>query len=72
LLLSKQEIKTLVGKEQQKGLTLVPISVYTKGRHIKVSLAVVRGKKKHDKRETIKKRDTQRELRRSLKRSFNI
>lgn len=72
LLLAKHEIQTLIGKEKQKGLTLVPVSMYTKGRHIKVSLAVVRGKKQYDKRQTIKKRDTERELKRSLKRSFNI
>lgn len=72
LLLSKSEIKTLIGKEKSKGLTLVPLSVYTKGRYIKVSIAVVRGKKKFDKRESIKKRDTEREVRRSLKKHFNL
>lgn len=67
LLLNKKEILELADKEKEKGLTLVPISLYNKGRVIKARIAVVRGKKKHDKRETIKKRDTDRELRRSLK-----
>jgi SsrA-binding protein len=72
LLLSKDELKTLIGKEKTKGLTLIPLSVYTKGRYIKVGVAVVRGKKKFDKRESIKRRDTEREVRRSLKKHFNL
>lgn len=64
LLLKKKEVNELIGREKTKGLTIVPISVYNKGRVIKVLIAVVRGKKKHDKRETIKKRDTEREIRR--------
>jgi len=67
LLLTKKELSELAGKESQKGLTIVPISLYTKGRNIKVSLGVARGKKKYDKRETIKKRDTQRDIERDLK-----
>ena len=67
LLLTKKEIQDLSEKEAQKGLTIVPISVYNKGSKIKVQVAVVRGKKKQDKRQTIKKRDTDREIRRSLK-----
>lgn len=67
LLLTKKEIETLGEKEGQKGLTIVPISVYNKGRKLKVVIAVVRGKKKYDKRESIKKRDTEREIKRSLK-----
>ncbi len=65
LLLSKKELATLGGLE--KGLTIAPLSLYSKGTKIKVKIAVVRGKKKFDKRETIKKRDTDREIRRSLK-----
>ena len=49
------------------GLTLVPISLYNKGRKIKLNFAIARGKKKFDKRESIKKRDTDREIRRTLK-----
>lgn len=67
LLLTKKEITGLAGAEGQKGLTIVPLSVYNKGRKLKIEIATVRGKKKYDKRETIKKRDTEREIRRSLK-----
>jgi len=67
LLLTKKELRDLAGAEGQKGLTIVPLSVYNKGRKLKLEIAIVRGKKKYDKRETIKKRDTEREIRRSLK-----
>ena len=67
LLLSKKEIKKLAEKDDIKGLTLLPISLYSKGRYIKVSVAVARGKKVFDKRETIKKRDVDREIRREYK-----
>ena len=56
LLLTKQEIATLAGIESKRGLTIVPISVYNKGRKLKITVASVRGKKKFDKRESIKKR----------------
>lgn len=61
LLLNKKEIKELAEKDSVKGLTLVPLSLYSKGRRIKVEVAIVKGKKQHDKRETIKKRDLDRE-----------
>lgn len=67
LLLNKQEIKRLA--EIDKKLTIVPISMYSKGKNIKVEIAIVRGKKKYDKRETIKKRETDRDIRRTLKNS---
>ena len=67
LLLTKKEIAELAGTEKNKSLTIVPISVYNKGRKIKVEIALVKGKKKHDKRESIKKRDTDREIRREIK-----
>lgn len=70
LLLSKKELNRLAGMENKKGLTIVPFSVYTKGRFIKVSIAVVRGRKKYDKREVIKKRETDREIRRTLKSEY--
>lgn len=66
LLLSKAEIESLAKAEGTKGLTIVPISVYNKGRFIKVDIAIARGKKQFDKRQTIKKRDTERDLNRSL------
>src|ERR1035437_724236 len=67
ILLTKKEIAELAGSEKNKSLTIVPISLYNKGRKIKISIALVKGKKKHDKRETLKKRDTDRELRRVAK-----
>jgi SsrA-binding protein len=67
LLLTKKEIAKLAGSEKNKSLTIVPILVYNKNRKIKVEIALVKGKKKYDKRETIKKRDTDREIRREYK-----
>lgn len=64
LLVMKKEIARLSGEENQKGLTIVPLSVYNKGRKVKLEIGIARGKKKYDKRETIKKRDTEREIRR--------
>lgn len=68
LLLSKKELNHLSGLESKKGLTIVPISVYNKGKFLKVDIAVVRGKKKFDKRETLKLRDAKRDIERTLKR----
>lgn len=67
LLLTRKEIEDLAKTESKKGLTIVPISVYNKGRKIKVSIAISRGKKKFDKRETLKKRDADRDIRREMK-----
>lgn len=67
LLLTKKEITELSGSEKNKSLTIVPISVYNKGRKIKVEIALVKGKKKFDKRENTKKRETDREIRRELR-----
>jgi len=67
LLLNKLEIKRLIGKTKEKGLTLVPLKVYTKGAKIKLEFGIGKGKKKADKRETIKKREAEREMRRALK-----
>ena len=66
LLLAKTEIQKLASLEAKKGLTIVPISMYNKNRKIKVEIAIVKGKKAHDKRQDIKKRDTDRELRREF------
>ena len=66
LLATKDEISKLANIEQGKGLTILPISVYNKGNLIKVSVAIVRGKKKFDKRESIKKRETDRVVRREF------
>lgn len=67
LLLSRKELRELAGKGETKGLTIVPLSVYNKGKVLKLSLAVARGKKQFDKRETIKKRETDRSIERTLK-----
>ncbi|MES2216298.1 MAG: SsrA-binding protein SmpB [Patescibacteria group bacterium] len=67
LLLGKKEIAELAAREMGKGLTIVPISIYNKGPLVKVSVAVVRGKKQFDKRETTKKRETDRTVRREFK-----
>ena len=68
LLLHKSEIKELIGKSAQKGLTIVPLKVYNKNNRIKVLIGLGRHKQKRDKRETIKERETKREIRRELKR----
>lgn len=67
LLLTKEEIAELAAQESKKGLTIVPIKVYNKGHKLKVEVAVVRGKKTHDKRETIKKREAERDVMRDIK-----
>ncbi|MBI2010897.1 MAG: SsrA-binding protein SmpB [Candidatus Colwellbacteria bacterium] len=67
LLLTEKEIKTLTGEIKGTGLTLVPLRAYIKGRLIKLELGLARGKKKADKREVIKKRETEREIRRTLR-----
>ena len=67
LLLTKKEIGELGSSEKNKSLTIVPISVYNKNRKIKTEIALVKGKKKHDKRQTIKKRETDIEIRREYK-----
>lgn len=64
LLLTKAEIKELIGKTEKTGLTLVPLKLYNKHGKIKLELGLARHKKKHDKRETIKRRETEREMRR--------
>lgn len=67
LILTKNEIEKLAGIESKKGLTIVPVSMYNKNRKIKVDIAIARGKREFDKRETIKKRDSDREIQRTLK-----
>ncbi len=66
LLVKREDIKSLIGKMASAGLTLIPLSVYTKGSLIKVELGLARGKKKQDKRETIKKREVDRRIRQAL------
>ncbi len=68
LLLHKKEIRKLIGQTQLKGLTLVPLRIYFSPRgHAKVELALARGKKEYDRRETIKQREAGREMERAMK-----
>ncbi|MEK7554341.1 MAG: SsrA-binding protein SmpB [Patescibacteria group bacterium] len=67
LLLTKKEIAYLYSAESKKGLTIIPLEMYTNKRLIKVRVAIVRGKRKEDRREDLKKRDALREIGRILK-----
>ena len=67
LLLNKKEISYISGKTKQKGLTLVPLKVYNKGRRIKIEIGLARGKKQYDKREVIAKREAAKKIERELK-----
>ena len=67
LLLHKKEILKLIGLTKQSGLTLIPLSIYFKDGKVKVELALAKGKKAHDKRETLKEKDAQRDIARSLR-----
>ncbi len=67
LLMHRREIDRLAGKIQKTGATCVPLSVYFKGARVKVEVALVTGKKLHDKRETIRRREADREARAAMK-----
>lgn len=67
LLLHRREIDRLIGRIQAKGLTLIPLKLYFKHNHVKIELGLCRGKKLYDKRESIRERETQRELARVTK-----
>jgi SsrA-binding protein len=67
LLLNKSEIKYLIGKTKERGLTLIPLKVYTKYAKIKLEFGIAKGRKKIDKRELIKKRETDKIIERELK-----
>jgi SsrA-binding protein len=67
LLLKKSELYHLNDQDSKKGLTIVPIELYTKGRNVKARIAIVRGKNKTDKREDLKRRDAKREAERVIK-----
>ncbi len=69
LLLTKKEIRELATIEKTKGLTIVPISVYNKGRVLKIDLGVGKGKKKHDKRQDLKQKSANKEMKRAMQRS---
>ncbi len=67
LLLNKHELRKLIGKTTEKGLTVVPVRMYFKNGRVKVAVSIAKGKKAHDKRETIKKREADRETRAAVK-----
>ena len=67
LLLKKKEINYLIGKKKEKGLTLVPLRIYTNSNLLKLEFGIGRGKKKYDKREAVKKRELDRKVRTLLK-----
>lgn len=64
ILVTKKELEEFFGKTIQKGLTLVPFSLYARGRHIKVHFGLCRGRQAHDKREALKRKDVDRDIRR--------
>ncbi len=68
LLLHREEIRKLIGKVEQRGLTLVPLKLYLKRGIVKIAIGLARGKKLHDKREDMKKRQDKRDMERALKR----
>lgn len=68
LLLHREEIRRLVGKVEEKGLTLIPLQIYFSRGHAKVTLALARGRKLHDKREALRRREQEREARRAVRR----
>ena len=67
LLLTQKEIEEIEKRSEKDGLTVVPLKLYNKGRNIKLEIAIAKGKKKHDKRESIKERDTKRDIEREFK-----
>jgi SsrA-binding protein len=67
LLLHAYEIRKLTGKVNEQGYSLIPLQIYFKGGKAKILLALAKGKKKHDKRETIKRRDQEREMERAVR-----
>lgn len=70
LLLSEKEIARISSAEGAQGLTTVPIRVYNKGRKLKMAIAIVRGKKKTDKRQNIRAREEKRKIERTLKNKY--
>lgn len=67
LLLHRSEIRKLIGRTVEKGMTLVPIRMYLKNGRVKVAVSLAKGKKEYDKRETIKRREVDRETRAAIK-----
>lgn len=69
LLLHKRELSKLIGNVERKGYTLIPLSLYWKGKHVKLQIGLAKGKKAHDKRASEKDRDWQRDKQRLMKKS---
>lgn len=67
LLLHRQEIRKLIGRTVERGMTLVPTRMYFKNGHVKIAIGLAKGKQEHDKRETVKKREADRETRAAVK-----
>ncbi len=67
LLLHAQEIRKLIGKTVERGMTLVPVRMYLKNGRVKLAVSLAKGKKEYDKRETVKRRETERETRAAIK-----
>ena len=67
LLLHRQEIRKLIGKTTERGMTIVPVRMYLQNGRVKIAISLAKGKKAHDKRETIRRRETERETRAAVK-----
>lgn len=67
LLLHRKQIRKLIGATQEKGFTLIPLDVYLRAGRVKLTLALARGKKLHDKRQALKERESQREIQRAVR-----
>lgn len=72
LLLNKKQIEHLMGKKNEQGLTLIPVKIYTKNRFVKMDFALARGKKKYDKRVSIKKRELDVQARAMMKQKTRL
>lgn len=72
LLLHKSEINKLIGKSQEKGLTIIPLKIYLNKNLVKVEIALAKGRKSHDKRSEIREKDLKREIARDFKNKFKI
>ena len=72
VLLTKKEITHLLGKSKQKGFSLIPLQIFEKNGKVKIAFGLAQGKKKHDKKEKIKRRDIERETRRDLAREWQL
>lgn len=67
LLMHRSQIRRLIGATQEKGLTLIPLDLHLRGGMVKATLALARGKKLHDKRETLRRREAEREIERAMR-----